>query len=152
MLSLSLTRRLLASRPLGLRTLSTSASQSTDAEQAIVSKLTERFSPTELAVQDVSGGCGSFFAIKIASEAFKGLPTIKQHKLVTEVLKKEIGGIHGLQVRVRLFMQTRSNNFSLLARLRRYPRHHKPLVLGLRRTHQDPGSLTSGSCHRARME
>jgi stress-induced morphogen len=44
------------------------------------------------------GGCGSFFAIKIASDAFKGLSTVKQHKLVTEVLKQEIHGIHGLQV------------------------------------------------------
>lgn len=68
-------------------------------EKAIVSKLTERFSPTELAVQDVSGGCGAFFAIKIASETFRDLPTVKQHKLVTEVLKKEIGGIHGLQIK-----------------------------------------------------
>lgn len=45
-----------------------------------------------------TGGCGSFFAIKIASDAFKDLSTVKQHKLVTEVLKQEIQGIHGLQV------------------------------------------------------
>lgn len=44
------------------------------------------------------GGCGSFFAIKIASDSFKGLSIVKQHKLVTEVLKEEIQGIHGLQV------------------------------------------------------
>ncbi|KAI6151757.1 bola-like protein [Pisolithus tinctorius] len=93
---LSLTRRIVVSRPSWPRALSTSV---TDMEKAIISKLTERFSPTELAVQDVSGGCGAFFAIKVASEKFRGLPTVKQHMLVTEVLKKEIGGIHGLQIK-----------------------------------------------------
>lgn len=45
------------------------------------------------------GGCGSFYAISITSDAFKDLSTVKQHRLVNEVLKKEIEGIHGLQVR-----------------------------------------------------
>ncbi|KAH7868771.1 bola-like protein [Lentinula edodes] len=71
---------------------------STQGEQHIRAKLTEKFKPTTLRVQDVSGGCGDFYAITIASEAFKGLPMIKQHRLVTETLKKEIEGIHGLQV------------------------------------------------------
>ncbi len=85
----------------------------TEGEDAIVQKLTNRFSPSQLKVQDVSGacrfpstarfsrstgGCGTFYAITIASNAFKGLPTVKQHKLVTETLKSEIEGIHGLQV------------------------------------------------------
>ncbi|KAF8558958.1 bola-like protein [Imleria badia] len=91
----SLARRLALSRS-ALRSLSTPASNT---EGTIVAKLSEHFSPTELAVQDVSGGCGSFFAIKIASDAFKGLSTVKQHKLVTEVLKQEIHGIHGLQIK-----------------------------------------------------
>jgi stress-induced morphogen len=47
----------------------------------------------------VLGGCGDFYAIKIASEAFRGLSTLNQHRLVTRVLKEEIEGIHGLQVR-----------------------------------------------------
>ena len=37
-----------------------------------------------------SGGCGTFYAISITSQAFKGLSIVKQHKLVTEELKKEI--------------------------------------------------------------
>ena len=45
-----------------------------------------------------TGGCGSFYAITIASQSFKGLSIVKQHKLVTETLKQEIEGIHGLQV------------------------------------------------------
>lgn len=44
------------------------------------------------------GGCGTFYAIMVSSPAFKGLSTLKQHKLVTEALKLEIAGIHGLQV------------------------------------------------------
>lgn len=44
------------------------------------------------------GGCGTFYAITIASKAFKGISVVKQHRLVNEVLKKEIEGIHGLQV------------------------------------------------------
>ena len=48
------------------------------------------------------GGCGAFYAITIASEAFKGIPVVKQHRLVNEALKKEIAGIHGLQVLLSL--------------------------------------------------
>lgn len=44
------------------------------------------------------GGCGTFYAISVSSSAFQGLSTLKQHKLVTETLKQEIAGIHGLQV------------------------------------------------------
>ncbi|KAI0247499.1 bola protein, partial [Lactifluus subvellereus] len=70
-----------------------------EGEQAIHDKLSARFQPSELLVQDVSGGCGTFYAITIASAAFKGIPVVKQHRLVNEALKKEIEGIHGLQVR-----------------------------------------------------
>ena len=42
------------------------------------------------------GGSGAFYAITIASEAFKEIPVVKQHRLVNEALKKEVG-IHGLQ-------------------------------------------------------
>jgi len=46
----------------------------------------------------MEGGCGSFYAIEISSSAFKGLSTIKQHKLVNSCLKEDIKTIHGLQV------------------------------------------------------
>lgn len=68
-------------------------------EEEIHTLLTKRFSPTHVQVQDVSGGCGSFYAIVIASKEFKGLNTVKQHRMVNECLKDIIGGIHGLQVR-----------------------------------------------------
>ncbi|EIN10833.1 bola-like protein [Punctularia strigosozonata HHB-11173 SS5] len=82
------------------RRYSAPADLTTDGERTIYAKLTDRFSPSELLVQDVSGGCGSFYAITIASDAFKGLPIVKQHRLVNDVLKEEIKGIHGLQVTV----------------------------------------------------
>ncbi|KAF5393802.1 hypothetical protein D9757_000300 [Collybiopsis confluens] len=75
------------------------AAQPTNGEQNIRDKLIEKFSPSTIQVQDVSGGCGDFYAITIASDAFKGLSMVKQHRLVTETLKKEIEGIHGLQIK-----------------------------------------------------
>lgn len=45
-----------------------------------------------------SGGCGSFYAITIASEKLKGLPILKQHRRVKEVLKDDMAELHGLQV------------------------------------------------------
>ncbi|KAF8803791.1 bola-like protein, partial [Phlegmacium glaucopus] len=70
-----------------------------EGEQNIYAKLTAKFTPSQLQVQDVSGGCGTFYAITISSSAFQGLSTLKQHKLVTDTLKLEIEGIHGLQIK-----------------------------------------------------
>ncbi|KAG2148072.1 bola-like protein [Suillus clintonianus] len=97
----TLRRGLAASR--GLRGFSTKPllippANLSEGEKLIYDKLADKFLPTELAVQDISGGCGDFYAINIASEAFKGLSTLNQHRLVTRVLKQEIEGIHGLQV------------------------------------------------------
>lgn len=41
-------------------------------------------------VDDVSGGCGSMFNLEVEAEQFRGLSLVKQHKLVTGILKKEI--------------------------------------------------------------
>ncbi|WVF72039.1 hypothetical protein IAT40_006851 [Kwoniella sp. CBS 6097] len=68
-------------------------------EKAIYDKLKAAFPGNKLEVQDVSGGCGSFYAIIISSPAFKGLTTIKQHKLVNQCLKEDIKDIHGLQLK-----------------------------------------------------
>ncbi|EIW82483.1 bola-like protein [Coniophora puteana RWD-64-598 SS2] len=103
-------RRLQLARPAALRLYSTPSPsldtqhtrELSDGERNIHNKLLEKFSPTDLAVQDVSGGCGTFYAIKIASESFKGLSIIKQHRLVTQTLKAEIEGIHGLQIKTEV--------------------------------------------------
>ncbi|KAF8609464.1 bola-like protein [Ceratobasidium sp. AG-I] len=71
----------------------------TEGEQVVFDKLKSKFQPSNLDVEDVSGGCGTFYAIAITSSAFKGLPMVKQHRLVTEELKKEISGFHGLQIK-----------------------------------------------------
>ncbi|CAE6477593.1 BolA domain-containing protein [Rhizoctonia solani AG-1 IA] len=73
----------------------------TEGEQVVFEKLNSRFHPSNLDVEDVSGGCGTFYAISITSVAFKDLPMVKQHKLVTEELKKEIAGFHGLQIKTK---------------------------------------------------
>lgn len=52
-------------------------------------------------VQDVSGGCGSMYALDIVSEQFKGLPMIKQHRLVNSVLGDEVKKWHGLQLKTK---------------------------------------------------
>ncbi|KAG9001274.1 hypothetical protein FRB94_003764 [Tulasnella sp. JGI-2019a] len=90
-----------SSRPAisNVRTMSNSTTSPSSGEATIRQKLTSRFQPTRLDVEDVSGGCGTFYAISIASSQFRGLSMVKQHKLVTEELKKEIEGIHGLQIK-----------------------------------------------------
>ncbi|SJX66666.1 related to AIM1-cytoplasmic protein involved in mitochondrial function or organization [Sporisorium reilianum f. sp. reilianum] len=89
------------------RILSNSSSSSTAQEQQEVTAgeqkirdiLTAKFKPSILKVQDVSGGCGSFYAIQLSSKEFKGLSTVKAHRLVNEQLKDVIKDIHGLQLR-----------------------------------------------------
>ncbi|EJT97711.1 bola-like protein [Dacryopinax primogenitus] len=73
--------------------------QLTEGERTIASKLREVFSPSRLDVEDVSGGCGTFYAITIQSSAFRDMTLVKQHKLVTKTLKEDIEGIHGLQLK-----------------------------------------------------
>ncbi|ODQ82517.1 hypothetical protein BABINDRAFT_31158 [Babjeviella inositovora NRRL Y-12698] len=72
-----------------------------DYEKKIFGILQEKFQPEKLQVKDVSGGCGSMFAILVEANAFKGLPMVKQHRLVNEVLKDEIKQWHGLQLRTK---------------------------------------------------
>ncbi|XP_058463296.1 bolA-like protein 3 [Malaya genurostris] len=53
---------------------------------------------TNVVVTDVSGGCGSMYEIYVESTEFKGLSTVKQHRLITEILKSEIKDMHGLRI------------------------------------------------------
>lgn len=72
-----------------------------DYEKKIFDILKNKFEPVNLEVKDVSGGCGSMFSIVVESGKFKGLPMIKQHRLVNEVLKDEISQWHGLQLKTK---------------------------------------------------
>lgn len=73
----------------------------TEGEAKIYTLVQSSLSPTKLEVQDVSGGCGSMYALDIVSEKFAGLTVIKQHRLVNQVLKEEIKGWHGMQLKTR---------------------------------------------------
>ncbi|KAI9024367.1 bola protein [Phycomyces nitens] len=96
--------RTFASRPVQ-RALYSSASEASelaklsDGERHIYNKLKETLSPHKLRVADVSGGCGSMYNIDIASKAFQGTTIVKQHRMVNEILKQEIKGMHGLQLK-----------------------------------------------------
>ncbi|KAI4653805.1 hypothetical protein J4E93_001572 [Alternaria ventricosa] len=72
-----------------------------EAELHVFNKIKAELEPVKLEVQDISGGCGSMYAIQIESPKFKGLTVIKQHKMVNEVLKDEIKSWHGVQLRTK---------------------------------------------------
>ncbi|EUC29818.1 hypothetical protein COCCADRAFT_105549 [Bipolaris zeicola 26-R-13] len=72
-----------------------------EAELHVFNKLKSELEPVKLEVQDISGGCGSMYAIEIESPKFKGLTVIKQHKMINEVLKDEIQSWHGVQLRTK---------------------------------------------------
>ncbi|RLV92926.1 Altered inheritance of mitochondria protein 1 [Spathaspora sp. JA1] len=91
---------LVRSTPRTVRTYST-VEPMDEYETKIYGILQQQFSPSNLSVKDVSGGCGSMFAILIESEKFKGIPMIKQHRLVNETLKDEIKNWHGLQLKTK---------------------------------------------------
>jgi BolA-like protein 3 len=52
-------------------------------------------------VQDISGGCGSMYALDIVSRQFEGMTVIKQHRLVNKVLGDEMKNWHGVQMRTK---------------------------------------------------
>jgi len=41
------------------------------------------------------------YALDIVSDEFKGLPVIKQHRLVNKILKDEIKTWHGAQIKTK---------------------------------------------------
>ncbi|KAI2612269.1 bola-like protein [Hypoxylon fragiforme] len=73
-----------------------------DAETAIWEKLMAEFSPTELVVQDISGGCGSMYGIEISSEKFRGVNMLKQQRMVNAVLGDQMKTWHGVQLRTKI--------------------------------------------------
>ncbi|VUC38033.1 unnamed protein product [Clonostachys rosea] len=74
----------------------------TPAELSIAEQLSsnETLSPTtSLLVRDVSGGCGSMYAIDIVSPKFKGKTLLAQQRLVTKALGDRVKEWHGVQIR-----------------------------------------------------
>ncbi|KAH0528803.1 hypothetical protein TsFJ059_003617 [Trichoderma semiorbis] len=72
------------------------------AEASIAAILAEKLNPTSLLVQDISGGCGSMYAIDITSPAFKGLNMLKQQRMVNAALGDLVKEWHGVQIRTRV--------------------------------------------------
>lgn len=73
-----------------------------EAESAIWEKLSAAFEPTELMVQDISGGCGSMYGIEITSEKFRGNNMLKQQRMVNAVLGDDLKEWHGVQLRTKV--------------------------------------------------
>ncbi|KAF9406069.1 hypothetical protein BGZ94_003257 [Podila epigama] len=69
-----------------------------EGEKHLYTKLFEKFQPSKLVVEDISGGCGSMYQVEVVSPSFKDLSMVKQHRLVNEALKEEIKGMHGIRL------------------------------------------------------
>ncbi|KEH20887.1 BolA family transcriptional regulator [Medicago truncatula] len=50
-------------------------------------------------VTDISGGCGSSFAVEIVSEQFEGKRLLERHRMVNAALEEEMKEIHALSVK-----------------------------------------------------
>ena len=93
-----------AAAPLSRRPYSSSSVPETpsmsDAESAIAQLLVDALAPvSSVLVQDVSGGCGSMYAIEIAAEAFRGKTMLKQQRMVNAALGDVVKTWHGVQIR-----------------------------------------------------
>ena len=74
-------------------------SMPSQAETKLINILKSKFpTATDIAVVDISGGCGSMYEVFVESPEFKGLRLVKQHKLVTEALKGDIQDMHGIRI------------------------------------------------------
>ncbi|KAK0747349.1 bola-like protein [Apiosordaria backusii] len=73
----------------------------TEGEAQVWDILVAEFAPTQLLVQDISGGCGSMYGIDIASEKFRGLNMLKQQRLVNAALGDLVKEWHGVQLKTR---------------------------------------------------
>lgn len=72
----------------------------TPAERAIADLIASKLdgAAERIAVRDTSGGCGSMYTIEVASAAFAGLSTVRQHQAVARALGDEVGKWHGFQL------------------------------------------------------
>ncbi|KAK4135229.1 bola-like protein [Trichocladium antarcticum] len=72
-----------------------------EGESQVWDILLAEFAPTQLVVQDISGGCGSMYGIEICSEKFRGLNMLKQQRLVNASLGDLVKQWHGVQLKTR---------------------------------------------------
>nr|CCA16610.1 conserved hypothetical protein [Albugo laibachii Nc14] len=76
-----------------------SSQTASEAETHMRTKLMDSLKATDVQVTDVSGGCGSMYNVKVVSSQFEGKSRVIQHRMVNEVLKDEIKGMHGLTIK-----------------------------------------------------
>ncbi|KND86556.1 Altered inheritance of mitochondria protein 1 [Tolypocladium ophioglossoides CBS 100239] len=88
-----------SSRPLRSELPAEEESSMTPAERSIAALLSSELRPTHVLVQDVSGGCGSMYAIQIASPLFRGQTLLKQQRMVNAALGDVVKSWHGVQIR-----------------------------------------------------
>ncbi|XP_043473299.1 bolA-like protein 3 [Leptopilina heterotoma] len=70
-----------------------------EAEQKMINILKNKFPEAKVVeVTDVSGGCGAMFEVSVIAPEFKGLTTVKQHRIINEALKEEIKDMHGIRI------------------------------------------------------
>lgn len=80
------------------RCYSAAVNAETEAERSIASKIQQGLKAQSIKVADTSGGCGAMYSIEVVSEEFKGLSIVKQHQLVTKLLRDQIAEWHGFQL------------------------------------------------------
>ncbi|XP_034935539.1 bolA-like protein 3 isoform X2 [Chelonus insularis] len=69
------------------------------AEEKMTTILKNKFPNAEIIeVTDISGGCGAMFEVNVIASEFKGLNTVKQHRLINDCLKEEIKDMHGIRI------------------------------------------------------
>lgn len=96
---MALVRSLLRRRAVPQLARSLASQTETETTQAMTSLLEKEIKCQHVQVVDVSGGCGSMYNVLVVSEAFDGIPLLKQHRMVKEVLSKEIAAAHGIVVK-----------------------------------------------------
>lgn len=74
----------------------------TDGESQVWDKVVAELEPTQLVVQDISGGCGSMYFIDVTSVRFKGLNMLKQQRMVNAALGELVKEWHGVQLKTRV--------------------------------------------------
>jgi stress-induced morphogen len=68
-------------------------------EQKLKSILQDNFSNAKINITDLAGD-QDHYALEITSSAFKGLPLIKQHRLVKKALSEILGGeLHAITIK-----------------------------------------------------
>lgn len=69
------------------------------AEESLISALAASFpTATDIAVVDISGGCGSMYEVYVEAPDFKGVRMVKQHQMVTKALSSQIKDMHGIRI------------------------------------------------------